>query len=216
VEVTGEDEGILHHVQMTGAQAAAEDARFFDKVFCINTREDNFYARSIHPYMRLADVPRYDRPTCRPRPACLDSEPRCLLAEPAEGWCPRPTPPPGCYYQQVQCVTTPCDPVLVCPTCEPLPSCAQPGANPQCALSPTGPNGRPWCRATPTPTPGPCYVGGCSGQLCTDRPDAVSTCEYRAEYACYRYARCERQSNGACGWSATDAFSQCWANPSGY
>ena len=26
--------------------------------------------------------------TCYPRPACLDSTPRCLLPEPTEGWCP--------------------------------------------------------------------------------------------------------------------------------
>src|SRR3989338_8770479 len=29
---------------------------------------------------------------------------------------PTPTPPPGCYYHQVECFTTPCDPILVCPT----------------------------------------------------------------------------------------------------
>lgn len=26
-------------------------------------------------------------PTCQPRPACLDATPRCLIAEPAGGWC---------------------------------------------------------------------------------------------------------------------------------
>lgn len=26
--------------------------------------------------------------SCMPRPACLDATPRCLLPEPAEGWCP--------------------------------------------------------------------------------------------------------------------------------
>lgn len=29
-------------------------------------------------------------PTCQPRPACLDSNPRCLPPEPAGGWCPAP------------------------------------------------------------------------------------------------------------------------------
>jgi len=33
-------------------------------------------------------------PTCLPRPACLDATPRCLLAEPAGGWCQSPTPIP--------------------------------------------------------------------------------------------------------------------------
>lgn len=27
-------------------------------------------------------------PTCMKRPACLDAKPRCLLPEPANGWCP--------------------------------------------------------------------------------------------------------------------------------
>jgi hypothetical protein len=56
-------------------------------------------------------------PTCRPRPPRLDAEPRCLLPE-TEDMCPptKPTPASGCYYQQVQCVKAPCEPILVCPT----------------------------------------------------------------------------------------------------
>lgn len=27
-------------------------------------------------------------PTCMPRPSCLDATPRCMIAEPANGWCP--------------------------------------------------------------------------------------------------------------------------------
>lgn len=30
------------------------------------------------------------KPSCAPRPACLDATPRCLIAEPVGGWCPRP------------------------------------------------------------------------------------------------------------------------------
>lgn len=33
-----------------------------------------------------------------------------------------PTPPAGCFYQQVQCVMAPCNPILVCATRMPLPS----------------------------------------------------------------------------------------------
>ncbi|MCC6934751.1 MAG: hypothetical protein IT406_03650 [Candidatus Yanofskybacteria bacterium] len=117
-EVTGEDNGVLHHVQMTGDQASAEDGRFFDKVFCINSREDDYYPKSITPYTRIADIPQYFRRACQVRPVCLDATPSCSIPEPVEGWCPgtTPTPPPGCYYQQVQCIRAPCDPVLVCPT----------------------------------------------------------------------------------------------------
>lgn len=54
-----------------------------------------------------------------------------------------------------------------------------------------------------------CRVGGCSGQLCSDQPDAVSTCEWRPEYACYRTALCERQGDGQCGWTASQELTDC-------
>lgn len=55
-----------------------------------------------------------------------------------------------------------------------------------------------------------CVVGGCSGQLCVaEGENAASTCEWRQEYACYDSAVCERQSNGACGWTQTDALLNC-------
>jgi len=67
---------------------------------------------------------------------------------------------------------------------------------------------------TPTPvTAGKCYVGGCSGQLCTDNPAAISTCEYSPTYACYKTAICERQSSGQCGFTTTPALSMCLKNP---
>ncbi len=66
---------------------------------------------------------------------------------------------------------------------------------------------------TPTPPVAPisdgCFKGGCSGQLCTDSPDMVSTCEWREEYACYQSAICERQPSGKCGWTKTPALTQC-------
>lgn len=58
-----------------------------------------------------------------------------------------------------------------------------------------------------------CYVGGCSSQLCTDQPGAISTCEYTASYGCYRTATCERQPSGSCGWTQTAALKACLANP---
>jgi hypothetical protein len=56
---------------------------------------------------------------------------------------------------------------------------------------------------------GLCYRGGCSGQLCTDRPNAISTCEFRPEYACYAAATCERQADGECGWTQTTELQAC-------
>jgi hypothetical protein len=53
-----------------------------------------------------------------------------------------------------------------------------------------------------------CFVDGCSGQLCSNAASG-STCEWREEYACYRKAACERQSDGKCGWTPTQELSQC-------
>lgn len=61
-------------------------------------------------------------------------------------------------------------------------------------------------------TLGKCYVGGCSSQLCTDRPDVVSTCEWTEAYGCYKNAVCERQASGACGWTQTPELKQCLAD----
>ena len=62
---------------------------------------------------------------------------------------------------------------------------------------------------------GGCVVGGCSSQLCTDASQGpvVSDCLYKAEYACYRQAKCERQSDGQCGWTPTPALTACLASP---
>jgi hypothetical protein len=74
--------------------------------------------------------------------------------------------------------------------------------------------------AHPDPEPDPsaekaCVPGGCSGQLCVEEGDgAVSTCEWQEAYACYKSATCERQSDGACGWTETEALTSCLATAS--
>ena len=59
-----------------------------------------------------------------------------------------------------------------------------------------------------------CKIAGCSGQLCVsaDSSDIITTCEYKAEYACYKSARCENQSNGLCGWTQTKELANCIEN----
>jgi hypothetical protein len=59
----------------------------------------------------------------------------------------------------------------------------------------------------------PCYVGGCSGQVCSDHEGVITTCQWQPEYACYADATCERQVDGACGWTQTDELDACLANP---
>ena len=60
VQVTGEDTGILHWVNTSGAQAIADDANFFKKVFCINTKEFNWYPKGAN-YTSVSQVPNYSR-----------------------------------------------------------------------------------------------------------------------------------------------------------
>lgn len=59
------------------------------------------------------------------------------------------------------------------------------------------------------PIGGACYVGGCSAQLCSDRRDVITTCEYLEVYDCFKTAKCERQSTGQCGWTDTPALRTC-------
>lgn len=58
-----------------------------------------------------------------------------------------------------------------------------------------------------------CYVGGCSGQVCSDRQGVITTCEWRPEYACYADAVCERQADGSCGFTPSEALQACLQQP---
>lgn len=60
-----------------------------------------------------------------------------------------------------------------------------------------------------------CFVF-CSGSACGDA-DALAQYEqgpgcvaiYRPIMECYKHSRCERQKNGACGWTETPEFVAC-------
>lgn len=57
-----------------------------------------------------------------------------------------------------------------------------------------------------------CEVAGCSRQLCVDKEtaeDIRTTCEWREEYACYKTARCEKQSDGKCDWTKAEELNKC-------
>ena len=60
-----------------------------------------------------------------------------------------------------------------------------------------------------------CRKTGCSGQICSDK-EIASTCEWSPAYACYDSAVCERQSNGACGWTMTAKLETCIAESGVY
>lgn len=56
---------------------------------------------------------------------------------------------------------------------------------------------------------GICYIGGCSGEICSPQQGMTSSCIYQAKYACYKSATCARQSDGQCGWTQTPALTAC-------
>ena len=62
------------------------------------------------------------------------------------------------------------------------------------------------------PPTAPCYVGGCSGEICSDKKDIASTCIYNSKFACYKSASCARQVNGKCGWTQTPQLTACTNN----
>jgi len=59
-----------------------------------------------------------------------------------------------------------------------------------------------------------CRPVGCSQQICSDDYSIVTTCEFKEEYACYTStnAKCERQSNGFCGWTPSQELTMCINN----
>ena len=58
-----------------------------------------------------------------------------------------------------------------------------------------------------------CYVGGCSGEVCSDRGDVITTCSYQPYFACFKTAECKPQPSGQCGWTQTPALTQCLSKP---
>lgn len=54
-----------------------------------------------------------------------------------------------------------------------------------------------------------CQPGGCSSQLCSNGGHAISTCEFKPEYACYQSATCTAQADGHCGWTQTPSLQMC-------
>lgn len=54
----------------------------------------------------------------------------------------------------------------------------------------------------------PCVISGCSGQICGES-QMMSSCEYREIYQCYKSARCERNTQGICGWVEDDTLRSC-------
>lgn len=69
----------------------------------------------------------------------------------------------------------------------------------------------------PPPTTSPslnqdCKVTGCNSEICAEADkadDIITDCQWKEEYACYKNARCERQSDGTCAWTKDEALTKC-------
>ncbi|MFC1687831.1 eight-cysteine-cluster domain-containing protein [Patescibacteria group bacterium] len=56
-----------------------------------------------------------------------------------------------------------------------------------------------------------CIAWGCSGHLCgalSEVTNLVTTCEYRAEYACTQFSQCGCFA-GTCMWDQTTEYTEC-------
>ena len=56
-----------------------------------------------------------------------------------------------------------------------------------------------------------CYVGGCSGEVCSSELGVISACVWRDYFGCYDLegATCGVLPSGECGWSGDSAFLGC-------
>lgn len=59
------------------------------QVLAVGTNTNANILSNTQPATIAIDLPPI--PTCAPRPACLDTEPKCLIPEPTGGWCSQPT-----------------------------------------------------------------------------------------------------------------------------
>lgn len=58
LEITGDDTGILHWINIIADQALSQDSNFFKKVFCINNREFSWYPKGTN-YSSLSQTEDY-------------------------------------------------------------------------------------------------------------------------------------------------------------
>ena len=55
-----------------------------------------------------------------------------------------------------------------------------------------------------------CYIGGCSGEICSDQTDIVSTCEILPGMECLKKGTSCKQINNECTWVLSQNAAQCF------
>ena len=97
VEVIGEDAGNLHWVSTSGEQAVKDDPDFFQKVFCINNNEFNWYPKG-KLFSSAKEIPLYYRGIL-PTPTPPGSTPTPIpMSTPTQTSIPELTPTPLYMY----------------------------------------------------------------------------------------------------------------------
>jgi len=56
-----------------------------------------------------------------------------------------------------------------------------------------------------------CKTAGCGDELCVEKESeqVYSICLFDPTHECYKYAVCEKQEDGKCGWTETKEFQTC-------
>ncbi len=57
-----------------------------------------------------------------------------------------------------------------------------------------------------------CFIGGCSGELCTDNPEAISTCELLPGMECLTKEMTCQLINNQCTWVLSQSAAQCFVD----
>lgn len=118
--------------------------------------------------LRLQGFVNQPTPSCVPMPVRpADAGANYQMAPPPPG---RTYCQPGCYYQQVQCIQAPCDPILVCPTT--VTSCESARNGALCQRCQPCPEGRV-CPLICRNETGTCQNGQCVPQNCVPRPRCI-------------------------------------------
>jgi hypothetical protein len=70
------------------------------------------------------------------------------------------------------------------------------------------------CGCQPEKPDTACVVGGYSSELCGEAgQELISSCIWQDSFACYqKLGVCERQADGACGWTVTEDLKLCLSN----
>jgi hypothetical protein len=119
----------------------------------------------------------------------------------------------GSGSDAVECAAGACGPALGMPA-QQCSDGSVGGNTGRCLHNPDGACGWEIRECPASTTTNDCIKTGCSGTICAEpENDIATTCEMKPEYACYRDAVCERQADGACGWTQSADLKVCLANP---